>query len=296
MPPTTPQPSPVPKRPDAPDPSDRPVVQTYERDMSLAMDTTDATVVQELLQTARERETFEAEKETVRHQKGWYTLGGLILLLLALGSLGYGVYYYEHLTVHVAPNVSVGVFQSTTPIIAADTTIDASIDTLITHDGLPEGKPFLVPIVADKTTLTPLSNEGILEFIRADASEPFIAATSLVRLGVINTGSQVVPFLLFSVPNPEIATKEFLIAEPTLLSMVAPALNIDLSMHQNEIGKGFTSSYMYNLPVRTLKSYDIDTQEETLLFYYGYATDNTIVVATNPSVLKAVYDTIIRQH
>lgn len=296
MPPTLPTtPSPVPKRPDTSDESGHPIVQTYEKDLSLAMDTTDATVVQELLQTARERETFEKEKEVVRHQRGWYTTGGLILLVLALGALVYGVYYYKNLTVRVAPSVPVGVFQSTAPITAADTTIDEGIATTITAASLPEGKPYLIPIVTDNTTLTPLSNEQILTFAGANPSEPFVAALSLVRLGIMNTGPAVVPFLIFSVPNPEVASKEFLIAEPDLLSMVAPALNIDLELHQSEIGKSFESSYMYNLPVRTLKSLDVDTQEESLVFYYGYATDHTIVVATNPSVLKAVYDTIIRQ-
>lgn len=289
----------IPLRPaDAPDEgASNLVVQTYEKDLARAMDTTDASVVQELLQTAREKEVLVKEKEVVRHQRGWYTTGGLILILLALGALGYGIYYYNHLTVPVAPSIAVGVFQSTEPIVVTpETTITDIVTTITAKSDLPEGKPFLVPLISDSTTRAPLSNEELLTTIGARASEPFIAALSLVRLGSMNTGNAVVPFVIFSVPNPEIATKEFLIAEPKLLEMVAPILNIDLATQTDEIGKGFTSSYMYNLPVRSLTALNRDTQQERLVFYYGYATDTTIVLATNPSVLKAVYDTIIRQH
>lgn len=271
-------------------------MQTYQSDLSRALDTTDAKVVQELLATAREKETAGKERAHIRHQKGWYTAGGLILLLLAVAALGYGVYYYQHLTVPVTQQLKVGVFQSTTPVVAGDSSIETSIDSLIANDSLPEGKPFLVPLVSDTRTNAPLSVEDTFKFLKFDASEPFQAAVSLVRLGIINTGTSVVPFVIFSVPNPDVATKEFLIAEPTLLSDLAPSLHINLKTHTDEIGKGFVSSYMYNLPVRSVRARNIDTDQETLLMYYGYATDHTIVAATNPSVLKAVYDTIIRQH
>ena len=290
-----PKPTPQPT-PDQKPQEGRPMMHTYQSDLSLAMDTTDAKVVQELLQTAREKELRAAEQERVRHQRGWYTAGGLILILLAVGALGYGVWYYNHLTVPVAEQPQVGVFQSVDPVVMAERTIEETVAYLRTKENLPEGKPFLVPLVSDATTLTPASIEELLQYIHADASEPFIATLSLARLGVMNTGTNVVPFLVFSVPNPDLATKEFLIAEPNLLSMFAPALSIDLSRHAAEIGKGFVSSYMYNLPVRSVRSFAIDTNQETLLMYYGFATDHTIVVATNPSVLKAVYDTIIRQH
>ncbi len=285
----------MPDTPAQPPHNERPGMQTYQSDLSRAMDTTDATVVQELLATAREKEALARDRETVRHQRGWYTAGGIILILLALGACVYGVYYYKHLTVNAEPQIQIGVFQSTNPLIASDTSIETYIAQLSDRTDIPEGKPFLVPIVADNTTLALLTPEETLSKVGWRASEPFIAALSLVRLGVFNTGNAIVPFLIFSVPNPDIATKEFLIAEPTLLANTAPVLGINMSMHTAEIGKGFVSSYLYNLPVRSLRSFDPDTNQETLLLYYAYATDHTIVLSTNPSVLKAVYDTIIRQ-
>ncbi len=276
--------------------TNRPVIETYEGDLSLAMDATDAKVVQELLATARNKESAAVEREHVRRQRGWYTAGGFILLLLALLSLGYGIYYYKHLTVPITEQIKVGVFQSLDPVDTSTTTVDQALDAALAHTDLPEGKPFLLPLVTDSTSLAPLSVEQVLSYIHGPTSEPFIAANSLVRLGVLNTGTQVAPFIIFSVPDPDIATKEFLIAEPTLLADLATGLRIDLTRHQEEVGKGFVSSYMYNLPVRSVRSLNIDTGEETLILYYGFASDHTIVAASNPSILKAVYDTIIRQH
>ncbi len=274
----------------------RPIVQTYEDDLARAMDATEAGVVQELLETAREREAIETERTTRTRERGWYTAGGLILMILALGFIGYGAYYYTHLTVNVVAPATVGVFPSITPVVASTTTIKALRDTLTTDtEIILPGKPTLVPLVTDEKTLTPINPDAFFAFMGARASEPFIATLTLARLGIMNTGDSVVPFLIFSVPNTELAAKEFLIAEPKLLEMVAPVLGIDLSLHTEEIGKGFESRYMYNLPVRTLTSVDPDTQISTILFYYAFATDHTVVISTDPTVLKAIYDTIIRQ-
>ncbi len=275
---------------------EHPVVQTYQSDLERAMDTTDAKVVQELLENAREREQIEKEKEITINQRRWYRAGGMLLIILAIGALGYGVYYYKNLTVSVEERTSVGIFQNIRPISSIKTPFQDAMREITSLENLAPGKPFLVPVVTDEISLTLLSKEELVHYIGARASEPFLGAISLVRLGVYNTGVKVSPFMIFSVPDPEIASKEFLIAEPNLLTMFAPVLNIDLEFYENEIGKGFTSSYMYNLPVRILKSKDPDTKEETILLYYGYATDNTIVLSTNPTILKAVYDTIIKQH
>ena len=281
------------KQPPTPEPTPHPAIHTFQSDLERAMDTTEAGAVQELLKTARDKEAFAIEKETIHHQRSWYTTGAIILILLALGALAFGLYYYYTLTVRVTPSPSVGVFQSV-PIVDT-TTIDATsmIASLMTTDTLTEGKPFLVPLV-DSTGAT-LGLNATLQYLKLNISEPFAATLSLVRLGVMHTGTTVTPFLILSTPTPELATKEFLIAEPTLLDTVAPVLGIDLTITARDIGTRFNSVYMYNLPVRTLTSTDVDTREETILLYYGYATDNTIVVATNPTVLKAIYDTIIRQ-
>lgn len=294
MPPTTPQatPEPVPQKPSENTEGAR-IVHTYQDDLALAMNATDATVVQELLHTAREQEAAEKEAVVVHRQRGWYTAGGIILLLLAIGAGVYGVYYYRHLTVDVAPAPSVGVFQSTTPVVVDETLVADAMTRLTTADTIAEGKPLLVPIVTSSGAA--LSTPETLKYLNLNLSEPFQAALSLARLGVYNNGTSVSPFLIFSVPNAEIASKEFLIAEPKLLDMIAPLFGINLQNPANEVAPGFTSTYMYNLPVRTLKSTNIDTNTETIILYYGFATDHTIVLATNPTILKSVYDTIIRQ-
>jgi len=286
------EPDTTPKKVIASAPTTKPVIHTYEADLALAMDATDATVVQELLETAREKETEQKEREVIHKERGWYTAGGVILLILALGAAAYGAYYYRTLTVTVTPAASVGVFPSTDAIIAGSNVREELVRV---GTALPEDKPFLIPIVTDTTPRSLLDTTETLSYLGISMSEPFVAAIDLMRLGVIHTNGSVSPFLLFSVPNPENASKEFLIAEPRLLEMTAPLFAIDLSNQSIDIAPTFSSTSMYNLPVRTLKATNVDTREQTILLYYGYATDHTVVVATNPTILKAVYDTIIRQ-
>ncbi len=271
------------------------IVHTYQDDLSMAMNATEAPVVQELLETARAREASEKERETVRKQRGWYTTGGLILVLLAIGALVYGVYYYRNLTVPVVPTASVGVFQSTEPVYIDETDSTTALASLVEPLTLVENKPLLVPLLSDATTRTPLSVTETLTYLGMNPSEPFIASVSLARLGVYNDGTRVSPFIIFSVTNPEITSKEFLIAEPTFLEQLSNVLMIDTSNQALEVGTSFTSTYMYNLPVRTLTAVDLDTKERTIVLYYGYATDRTIVLASNPTILKSVYNTIIQQ-
>lgn len=286
---------PTPQQPEEKDAKEqaRRATHTFESDLARAMDTTEAAAVQELLATARDREAYEIERSVVHRQRKWYTAGAFILTILALGAIAFGAYYYHSLTVRVVQPPSVGVFQSIAPVDTSTTDVRQTIDALVADEAVSEGKPLMVPLVdATGTTLSPGATLGFLDF---NPGEPFVATLSLARLGVLNTGTTVTPFLILSTPTPELATKEFLIAEPKLLEMVAPALGIDLTVTARDIGTSFQSVYMYNLPVRTLTATNVDTGEKTILMYYGYATDNTIVIATHPTVLKAVYDTIIRQ-
>lgn len=269
-----------------------PAGHTLQTDLARALDTTEASAVQELLQTAKEKERAEIEKHKTERERVWYNIGGFILLILALGACAFGIFYYRNLTVTVAPKYVSGVFQTLEPIVAT-TSIDAVLSQKPQYETLPPEKLFVVPLI--KEGGVPLTPEEVFSFFEMRASEPFIATISNVRYGVFNTGTTVSSFLILSTPTPELATKELLIAEPTLLSMTAPILGIDQTKTNQDIGTSFESTYMYNLPVRLLKTTNIDTREQTILMYYAYATDNTIVIATNPSILKAVYDTIIRQ-
>lgn len=279
----------------APQPTAHHLSHDYESDLAHAMNATDAKVVQELLTDAREREVIAREEKIVKFQHGWFLAGSFILLLIALGASAYGVYHYMHLTVPIQKATSVGVFASTKPIVTNTTDIRQVITTLESDTTLPERKPVLATFVTDDRTLALISNNQLFEFIEAKPTEPFVAALSVLRLGMYNDGKEVTPFLVASVNDPEIASKEFLIAEPELLRMFYKALDIDLSTHQTEIGKGFESRYLYNLPVRTLESMNTATGERQTLLLYGYATDNIIVITKKPAVLKAIYETVIRQ-
>ena len=271
------------------------LMQTYENDLAKAMNTTDATVVAELLDSARTREATLARTAHQRRARGWYVIISLLFILIAAAASVYGVYHYLHLTVPVQQNVSVGVFPTTTPIDTTTTDITQTVATVVADATLPSSKPTLVPLLSDSTIRAPLSVSQFFAYINANPSEPFVAVFSLARLGVVNLENRNVPFIIGSVPNVDVASKELLIAEPDLVRMFYHALNIDLTSHQTEVGKGFTSEYMYNLPVRVLRSSNPTTGESSVVLLYGYVSDNTVVITDTPLVLKAVYDTIIAQ-
>jgi hypothetical protein len=267
-----------------------PAVHTYQDDLAKAMNVSDAHVVQELIKDARERETIMEEEKTKERERGWYVFGGIVLLLLSLLAAGYGFYHYRKLTVPVQQSLSVGVFPSTAPIAINTTDVRKTISSLLTDTTFETDKPTLVQFVTDSDSLLPLSKNEFFSFIESTPSEPFVTSIDAIRLGIVHIENKNVPFIITAIPDPETASKEFLIAEPDLLRIFYRALNIDLAAHVSEIGKGFQNEYLYNLPVRTLPGKEGET---TLL--YGYATDHTIVLTTEPLALKAVYEQLIRQ-
>jgi hypothetical protein len=101
------------------------IVHTYSDDVAKALDTTDASVVQELLIEGREREEIEKETEIRNKQKVWYKAGAIILTVLTLGSIAYTVYHYIGLTVEAEPSATVGVFPSSESVISGNTSIRA---------------------------------------------------------------------------------------------------------------------------------------------------------------------------
>lgn len=277
-----------------PAPDHRVLVHTYDDDLSKAMNVSDAKVVQELLTNARERETIMKEEVVKRKARGWYTAGSLILILCALAATAYGVYHYRRLTVPASTSVSIGVFPSTEPIVAASTTIEQLILDFKTDQGLLKAKPYLVDLVSDESGQVLLTNTELFSFIKAVPSEPFATSLAVIRLGMITIGTDTVPFLIASVPNPEIAAKEFLIAEPKFLELFSAALDIDTTAITTETNTAFVGEYRYNLPVRALYTTN-QAGARTLTMLYGSATDNIIVITTKPDILKTIYDTVIRQ-
>lgn len=278
----------------APSAPARHISHSYQDDLSEAMNATDAAVVQELLQTARNQEENKRTAIKEKRQRSWYTSFSFILLFIGLAGGAYAVYRYIHLTVPVVEKVSVGVFPSTD--IFARTTSDSLqmlFEKLAADTTLKENTPFLVPIVGEDGAL--LSNTALFTFLGAKPSEPFVGAFDAVRLGVLKKEGSVIPFIIGSVPDPVVATKEFLIAEPELLTLFGKALGIDETMLPTHIGVTFSGGYRYNLPVRIFSLPTPDGLGSQEIFFYGFATEHVIVVTTEPRILEAVSDTIIRQ-
>lgn len=269
-------------------------MQTYADDLSKALDTTDAAVVQELLKEGREREAQEKEEALRTHQGVWYKAGAIILILCTLVALGYSAYYYSRLTVPTQKAVSVGVFPSTSVILVSDTDIRKAIESIKEDANLEEGRPYLVPLVSDSSALTLLTPSELFSFFEAKASEPFVTSFNLLRLGVMNDKGNRIPFLIGATKDAEISAKELLIAEPSLLQIFYRPLDIDLATHATEIGKSFSGEYLYNIPIRALR-YDSETEKGKLLFFYARVTDDIVVFTTSPSVLKAIYNSLISQ-
>lgn len=268
-------------------------VHTFEDDMSKALDTTDAIVVQEMLVEGREREALEKEAALKKKQKGWYSAGAIVLIVFTLGAIGYTLYHYTHLTVPAEQTASVGVFPSTAVVVAQTTDIRTVVKNMESDTTLEQGKPTLIPLVRDGQSLTLLSPDELFSFFEAKATEPFLSSFNLVRLGVMSTGTENIPFVIGSIPDVDIAAKELLIAEPSLLQLLYKPLAIDISTIKEEVGAKFSGDYMYNIPVRL---FHYEKQDGTSgLFFYAHVSENIVVFTTSPEVLKAIYDSLIQQ-
>jgi hypothetical protein len=176
---------------------------TYEDDLAKALDATDAVVVQQMLSEGREREQNAIDERQRKIQKRWYRLGAIILILATSASLFYSLYYYRRLTVPAQYVPSVGVFPSTSPIVASTTDIRKVVDSLKADTTLDNGKPTLSLIVNDDKDLIILSPNEIFSFFESNPSEPFLASFNIVRLGAMNIGSENIPFVIASVNNAE---------------------------------------------------------------------------------------------
>ena len=269
-------------------------IHTYADDLSRALDTTDAVVVQELLTEGREREAEEKQEGIRTHQRAWYKAGATILIICTLLASGYSVYYYTNLTVPTEKALSVGVFPSTEIIVAGETDIRKAVEAIKNSKSLGNEKPYLVPLVSNGDTLALLTTSELFSFFEAKASEPLITSFNLLRLGVMNIGEENTTFVIGVTKDAEISAKELLIAEPDLLQMLYRALGINLENHSSEIGKPFAGEYLYNIPVRTLR-YDDESEKGKLLFFYARVSDEIVVFTTSPSVLKAIYEGLIHQ-
>ncbi len=274
----------------------RPLSQSYQEDLSHAMNATDASVVQELLADAREREQLEVVEAEEKKEQKWYSVSSTILIFLTLAVLIGGAYYYTHLTVKVQPPSSVGVFQNSDSVVASSTNLQQVLAAYTPSTTLPVNKPTLINLVTDSTSNALISDSQLFSFIGAPTiSEPLQSVITSARLGVVNIGSGTYPFVVASVADSEKASKEFGIAEPTLLPLFSPALAISSTAAKAAANQPFQSQYFYNLPMRVLETIDPATKQPHIVLMYGYVSSNIIVITSQPEVVKAVYDSIINQ-
>lgn len=270
------------------------VVHTYEDDMAQAMDVTDAKVVQELMFTARERETIEETQKHNKKAKKWYTAFSILFILIAFAALSYGTYHYNSLTIPATNTISVGVFPTTDSFVASSSTLETFFAQLQDSKTLIKNKPYLATLVTDTATQNLLTNNALFSFIGAQFTEPFITSLSAVRVGVFDKGNEVVPFIIASAIDQDITIKEFLIAEPTMVKEFARALSLTDTEITPEATNTFVSEYRYNLPVRTLYT-TTPSGEKVLTILYGFITKNIVLITTDPLILKTAYDTVLRQ-
>lgn len=267
------------------------LIQSYQTDIAKALDTTDAPLVQKLLEEGREREG-EQQNEIVRtKERKWYTFGAVVFLFFALCALGYSIYYYSRLTVPVQKELSVGVFPESAPIPTSTTDIRRVVETLgeITAP-FPE-RPLLLQL--QNETATPLSKQELFSFFESRPSEPFLSVFSTVRYGAVAL-EKPIPFVLLGAPDGELASKELLIAEKELLNLFYRPLAIPIGDYDENTDMAFKEEYSYNLPIRTLFLTKKEGGSVPVLFY-GYVTNNIIIFSTDTRALKLVYDRIISQ-
>lgn len=290
--PTPPKPI---ETPEAPTDNQKPISShTYQDDLAKAMDATDATVVQEMLEEARTREANTKDESSRKLQKGWYTVGAILLGILALGAAAYGIYHYKKLTVPVKETFSVGVFPQTKTFFINTTDIRKIFNDIDTDPTVLGGKPTLIQLARNEDATTPLTKQELFSFFEGRPTEPFLASFDNFRFGAMSNGTKIIPFIIGSVSDSEITSKELLIAEPDLLQLLYKPLNISIARYNKNIGTEFTQQYMYNLPTRGLSAAD-ENGEQKLVLFYGYATEKLVVFSTDYTVLKSIYDSILSQ-
>ncbi len=267
-------------------------IHTYEEDLAKAMNTTDASVIQELLNKGREKEEYEKIEKKDREQSRWYRLVGLILVFVGFAFFIYSFFYYQKLTVTVENNFSVGLFKNTEQILINSTDIRSLVKDAVPKLETETSKPLLIDLVNENYE-TVTNPKELFSFFEGKASEVLLSYFDNVRLGVVNTGEKNTTFIIASTKNGELVNKELMLSEDSLLQILYKPLGIDISKYTKEVGKSFATSYIYNIPVRLLNEESGD--KDNIVLFYSQITDNIFIFSTNPNTLRPIHDTIIKQ-
>jgi hypothetical protein len=168
------------------------VMQTFKSDLSKAMNATEVSDVQDILQNAREREVAEKENEENRKKRSVYTFGGLLVLIVATLALLYAIYYYNKLTVPVQERYSVGIFQKSAPIFIDKIKVESVFDDVENTVG--DSKPLVLSLVRSESEQIEINKKEFFDYLGAKVTEPFFTPIQVVRLGEVFEGNTNTPF------------------------------------------------------------------------------------------------------
>lgn len=270
------------------------LMETYDHDLLNSMDATDATTVQELLQESTRRLEEEKFIKQESIQRSLLKFFGTVFFIISIAAVSYSVWYYMRLTVPIMSTPSIGVFPQTESFVNVATNIDTTLTKLDAKKDLVLDRPYLVPISIDTTSGTLISTQDMFDFLKIAADEPLQGVFSVIRLGVINQKDGIHPFIIGYVQDPILANKEFLLNENKMTTLFEKSLQIKLSDQKDILGGGFSQATIFNLNFRVLKTDKKDPEKITML--YGNVTPNTVVFATNPDIIRSVYETLITQN
>ena len=266
-----------------------PLLHSYTSDMATSMQATDAKTVQELLELAREKESV-TEELVMKQQLGWVFILGAIVSFAAAGGALWFVWseHNQSRTVPITKQVRPVVFQQLATVSTTNTDI---------REVLEEGKkatlslnvPYVIPLVKDATQ-DPLAPGDFFNFIEGAAPPGLVAQIVAARVGVVATGTETVPFILFSTDNPGGLSAELTKAEPALLRTLYRGLGIDITAGASIFNKPFTAGYISNVPVRTLLN-----SENNTVAVYGFIAPQTVIITPSVAAFKAVHQTILLQ-
>lgn len=263
----------------------------YEKDLSNAINITEAKTVQKLLREAREKEDDQKTKKRERKARKWYVFGSIIFILTTLGFSTYAFYNYTKLTVPAVEYVSVGVFPTTKKIVTQGKTLSQALEEIDT-ESLIEGRPYLVELVNENEELIP--HRDFFYFIETPVNEPFVASMSVTRLGMIKIGGVLNPFIIGTTEDPNRTLKEFSLIEHNFLNIFQRVFNINTLNIVEETTNSFIGEYRFNVPVRTLYTTTMEGLRNFTLSY-GLINENIILITKNPDVIKIVHENITKQ-
>lgn len=280
--PATPE-APAPTPTSEPEKTHAPIVHSYAEDLAQAMQATDASTVQDLLALAREKETAIAINE---HEKktSWLFIAGAVICFLVSGGMLYYVWNQYELSkpVSLTRTAATVTFPQLPLMEANKTDIREVVSYLKTKAPVELRKPAIVPIVTGTEPLEPIA---FMQFIEGELPPVILQQVTSIRIGVVATGTEAIPFLVFGTNDRDKLTSAFLAGEGELLRATYRALGVSIAENPTILETPFVGDNISNIPVRKL----LDPATKELVALYGFSGDHLLVLTTNQSAFQDIY-------